>query len=74
MAKKMEKDEACECGSCGGCSCTLGFGGLLLLFGIAWLGSNMNWWSLNLPWLPILVMLMGLWLIGKKLCPCGGCH
>jgi hypothetical protein len=74
MAKKMEMNEACECGSCGKCSCVLGFGAVVFLFGLAWLGSEMHWWALSISWLPILVMLMGLWFVGKKLCPCGCCH
>jgi hypothetical protein len=41
----------------------LWFGIFLLLVGVAWLGNDMKWWSFDLPWAPILVVLFALSLI-----------
>jgi len=76
MARKMGMKEACECG--GGCSCTLGFGALVFLFGVVWLGNDLHWWTLNVPWIPVLAILFGVWLVTRRMCGCGGkcgcCH
>jgi hypothetical protein len=45
-----------------------GFGGLmigifLLLIGLGWLGNDMGWWNITLPWAPLAVLLVGVGLI-----------
>ena len=39
----------------------LGF--LLLVLGLVWLGNDWGWWNLNIPWGPLIVVLLGIGLI-----------
>lgn len=41
----------------------LWLGIFLLLVGLGWLGSDLGWWNFNIPWAPLIVVLLGVGLI-----------
>lgn len=72
--KKAEADEGMwgnHAGCHGHCCCGkhrmggLLFGIFILLIGVSWLGNDMHWWSFNLPWLPLALVLVGIAILAK---------
>lgn len=41
-------------------------GVLLLVFGLSWMFEEMGIWSVNLPWIPIIVVLIAVSLIVNR--------
>jgi Flp pilus assembly protein TadB len=42
------------------------FGGaLLILIGLIWLGSNMGWFMNDIPWVPLVMIAVGVYLVLK---------
>lgn len=36
------------------------FGLVVFVLGLVWLGNDLNWWNLNIPWGPVIVVLLGI--------------
>jgi uncharacterized membrane protein YoaK (UPF0700 family) len=41
----------------------LWLGILLFVIGVGWLGNDLGWWSFNIPWAPIVLVLFAISLI-----------
>jgi len=58
-----------KAGKTGGMCCHgSGYGKLfigifILAIGFSWLGNDMGWWKMNLPWLPLALTIVGIALI-----------
>lgn len=39
---------------------------LLLVFGLAWLVNEMGWMNINLPWLPVIVIVVAVAMIVNR--------
>jgi len=35
----------------------------ILAIGFSWLGNDMGWWKMNLPWLPLALTIVGIAMI-----------
>jgi len=56
------KEDAKAC--CGNASNSKLFVGIFILaIGFSWLGNDMGWWKLNLPWLPLALTILGIAMI-----------
>ena len=53
--KGMDWDYCCCPGGVG----KLVVGLLILVIGLGWLGNELKWWAVNVPWLPLIVALVG---------------
>ena len=58
MAKKkaskiVKSNKKCECGDC-----SIWMSVLVLIIGLLWLGKDLAWWALDLPYLPIIIILV----------------
>ncbi|MFH0835406.1 MAG: hypothetical protein V1881_03620 [Candidatus Micrarchaeota archaeon] len=67
MAKYKEEREEWKSRGCCGHRGTgkLIFGLFLLLIGVSWLGTEMGWWNVALPWLPLAITFIGASLLVK---------
>lgn len=65
MPRKMGREDGmCDCRHCrrGGIGKLL-FGIFLLLIGLSWLGNDLGWWRMSLPWIPLAFVLLAVGLI-----------
>ncbi|VVB67454.1 Uncharacterised protein [Candidatus Norongarragalina meridionalis] len=68
MARNKEEEWNGKC--CGGHRRGAGkliFGLFLLVMGVGWLGNEMGWWTVAIPWLPLAVTLIGAGMVVKWL-------
>jgi hypothetical protein len=58
MARNVrQRAGVCCCGSGHG---KLFVGVFVLAIGLSWLGNDMGWWRLNLPWFPLAITIVGI--------------
>ncbi|VVC02872.1 Uncharacterised protein [Candidatus Burarchaeum australiense] len=75
MEKMSGEKCECECHEGKDCDCRchrrggggIFFGVLIFLLGVVWLGNDMYWWNVNLPFIPLVVILVGLWMMSRKM-------
>ena len=63
--EKMDEFHGCMHGGCCHGYMKLAIGVFVFLIGFAWLGNDMGWWVLYLPWFPLIVTFFGLSMIAK---------
>lgn len=64
---KKDKKQVCNCKECSGKGL---FGLIALIFGVLYLGRNLNWWSFDIDWAifwPVVVIFCGFVILIKSI-------
>ena len=64
MARNNKEDNGTYGRCCHGSGNGKLFIGIFILaIGFSWLGNDMGWWKMNLPWLPLALTIVGIAMI-----------